>query len=115
MGIGGVARQPSFDHDQPNRSGRTIRELLPLVLRQIGRRVNGDREVVLAAWPEIIGSQFAPMARAASFEEGVLTVVVTNASLFSLLAYRDRKRLLQALREKLPNVEIKHLNVRIGS
>ncbi len=85
------------------------------MLRQIGRRVHGDREVVLATWPEIVGAQFAPMAKAVSFEEGVLTVVVTNASLFSLLAYRDRKRLLQALREKLPNVDIKHLNVRIGS
>jgi hypothetical protein len=115
MGIGGVARQSASDSDKPSRVGRTLKELLPLVLRQIGRRVHGDREIVLAAWPEIIGPQFAPMARAASFEEGVLTVVVTNASLFSLIAYRDRKRLIQALRDKLPNVDIKHLNVRIGS
>jgi len=110
-----VVRRPSEDRDRPNQVGRTIREMLPIVLRQIGRRVHGDRDVVLAAWPEIVGAQFAPLTRAISFEEGVLTVVVSNASLYSLLAHRDRKRLLHALREKLPNVEIKHLNVRIGS
>jgi hypothetical protein len=111
----GVGRRPSFDHDEPHRVGRSLKELLPLVLRKIGRRVHGDREIVLATWPEIVGAQFAPMARAVSFEEGVLTVTVSNASLYSLLAHRDRKRLLQALRDKLPNVEIKHINVRIGS
>ena len=94
--------------------GRQIRDLLPHVLRQIGRKVHGDRDLVLATWPELIGESLAPQARAVSFEEGVLTVFVSNATLYSLLATRDHARLLRLLRERLPNVEIKQLSVRIG-
>ncbi|MFZ4099462.1 MAG: DUF721 domain-containing protein [Chlamydiia bacterium] len=95
--------------------GRQIRDLLPGVLRRIGRRVHGDRELVLATWPEIIGEALASQAKATSFDQGVLTVRVSNATLYSLLAVRDHARLLRVLRERLPNVEIKQLSVRMGN
>lgn len=97
------------------RSGRQIRDLLPWVLRQISRRVHGDREQVLAIWPTVIGDRLSAFARAVDFDEGNLTIIVANSTLYSLLSTRDRTRLLRELRERLPNVEIKKLNFRMGS
>ena len=67
---------------------KTIGELIPEMLSRIQKanRVGG----VVESWPEIIGPKMAPMARALSFEKGVLTVLVRSSTLYSLLC-RARK------------------------
>ncbi len=93
---------------------RHIRQLLPRVLEEIGRRCNERPDLVLAAWPEIIGPQLAPMTQALSFVEGVLTVKVKNSTLHSLLLQHEKARLLQSLRSKFPSLTIKTIFFRLG-
>lgn len=71
-------------------------------------------DLILLAWSEIIGEQFAPMARAKSFKEGVLNVEVSNSSLLSILSYQEKNILLKKLREKFPKTAIKDIRFRIG-
>lgn len=101
--------------EKPQRVGKQIKDLLPRLLDRIGQKVHGHRDVVLAVWPEIVGAAIAPMARAVGFENGVLLVEVANSTLYSIVAVRDRARILQALRKALPTVQIRAIKVRLAA
>lgn len=91
-----------------------LSDLLPGLLRQIGLSVEEQSELILAAWPGIVGPKLAEMTRAASFRAGVLYVSVSHSTLYSLLQQRERPRLLQSLREKFPRTQIHNIVFRIG-
>jgi hypothetical protein len=95
-------------------TNKHIADVLPKVLDQIAK-VHGQRpDLILLAWPQIIGDKFAPMTKAISFKEGVLTVHVNNSTLYSILAQQEKKRLLRQLKEKFPSVQIRDLLFRLG-
>lgn len=71
-------------------------------------------DLILEAWPEIIGEKLAPMTKPMAFERGILTVKVSNSTLYSLLSQHERGRLLACLRQRFPAVEIKNIYFRIG-
>jgi hypothetical protein len=95
-------------------TGKNIGDLLPKVLRKMGEAYQERPDLVLAAWSEIIGEKLAPMAKAVSFQEGVLLVKVANSTLYSLLSQHERTKLLQQLRNQFPKVTIRNIIFRIG-
>jgi len=101
--------------EKQQRVGKQIKDLLPRVLDQIGKKLHGENDLVLSVWPEIVGAAIAPMARAVNFQGGVLLVEVANSTLYSILAVRDRARILQALRKALPAVNIRALRVKLAA
>ncbi|MBN4067129.1 DUF721 domain-containing protein [Simkania negevensis] len=88
---------------------RSLHELLPDFLREIGAQYKERGDLVLAAWPEVIGERLAPMTEAESFVEGILTVRVKNSTLYSLLKSHDRPRILSSLRNKFPTTKIRNV------
>ena len=84
------------------------------MLERIAAMQKDRPDLIVSAWQEIIGEKFAPMAKAIGFENGILTVKVSNSTLYSLLAQHEKKRLLQMLRKKFPSIEIKTIHFRIG-
>lgn len=102
------------NYDGTQVTTRRISDLLPQVLSSIGTRYQDSPDLVLAAWPEVIGQKLAPMAEALSFNEGVLLVKVKNSTLHSLLNQHDRARILNNLRTKFPSVYFKNVVFRIG-
>jgi hypothetical protein len=95
-------------------TNRQLKDLLPKVLGSIGAMHRDRPDLILAAWPQVIGEKLASMTKAVSFEKGVLFVKVGNSTLYSLLSQHERKKLLKSLREKFPGVEIKNIHFRIG-
>lgn len=93
---------------------RQVANLLPAILTKIGSNYQERPDLILALWPEIIGSKLAPMTQAVSFIEGVLTVKVKNSTLHSLLSQHDKPRILNSLKQKFPKVLIKNVVFRIG-
>jgi hypothetical protein len=91
-----------------------IHDLLPNVLSKINSVYQLKPDLILAMWPEIIGSQLAGMTQAVSFVDGVLFVKVKNSTLHSLLSQNEKPRILSLLRKKFPQVEIKTISFRIG-
>ena len=89
-------------------------DLLPQILSKIGESQCLRGDLVLAAWPDVIGPKLAGMTQALSFVEGVLVVKVKNSTLHSLLSQNDKLRLLQLLRKKFSRIEIKNIHFRIG-
>jgi len=101
-------------YDGPNTTSRQVGFLLENALTEI-REVYQDRpDLVLAAWPEVIGPQLAAMTQAISFNEGILVVKVKNSTLHSLLSQRDKPKVLNSLRQKFPRMNIRGIAFRIG-
>lgn len=95
-------------------TSKKLKDLLPSVLRDISKRQGEQPELILALWPSLIGEHFAPMTKAVSFIDGILTVKVRNSSLLSLLTQHERPRLLKQLREKFPSATIRNIRFSIG-
>lgn len=95
-------------------TNKQIKDLLPKMLQQIDDAKSQRPDLIVAAWPGLIGEKLAPMTKAAGFAEGILTVKVSNSMLYSLLKTQERGRLLERLRQRFPAVCIKNINFRIG-
>lgn len=93
---------------------KTIREMLPGVLRRIEKKSGSANCSVTEAWPALIGPKMAEMARAVSFEDGVLTVIVRSSALYSLLCQHEKPRLIEMLRKQFPKTQVRNIVFRIG-
>ena len=87
----------------------TLAELIPAMLERLGQRVEEGGDLILAAWPEIIGDKLQSMTEAVAFENKTLHVKVKNATLYSLLAQHEKGRLLEALRKRFPRAAIQNI------
>lgn len=102
------------NYDGTRITTRRVSDILPAVLSKIGDSFKLRPDLLLAAWPEIVGPKVASMTQAISFIDGVLTVKVKNSTLYSLLSRNDKPRLVNELRQKFPNIHIKTIFFRIG-
>jgi hypothetical protein len=109
---GDMRTQRHYDGTKP--TGKEIKNLLTDLLGKIGESQENRYDLILAAWPELIGKKLAPYTEASSFRDGILTVKVKNSTLYSLLSQHEKPRLLKSLQEKFPSVTIKNLIFRIG-
>lgn len=101
-------------YDGTQVTSRRMTDLLPRVLAKIGEVYQQRSDLILAMWPDIIGSKLSAMTQAVSFEEGVLYIKVKNSTLLSLLSQHEKLRLLHLLRQKFPSVNIRNISFRIG-
>lgn len=102
------------NYDGTSLTSHSVSEILPFVLNKVNGAFKERPDLILSAWPEVIGSKLSGMTQAASFVEGVLTIKVHNSTLHSLLSQNEKQRLLQILRDKFPKVQIKNILFRIG-
>ena len=107
-------RRTPKNYDGTELTTYRVTDLLPSLLTRITDRYQDRPDLILAVWPEIIGSKLAPMTEAVSFVDEVLTVKVKNSTLHSLLSQHDKPRILNILRQKFPKVSIKNVVFRIG-
>lgn len=93
-------------------------ELLGEVLSRLftargwGRRQ--DRLHLERAWAEAVGPEYEAQTRVAGLRRGVLEVVVANAVVLQELAHFHKRRLLEALRGRLPGTTLTDLRFRAG-
>ena len=91
-----------------------VSDLLGDVVDKIRDKYQIRPDLVLQAWPEVIGSKLAGMTQAVSFNDGILVVKVKNSTLHSLLSLNDKPRIMASLKAKFPKVLIKNIVFRIG-
>jgi hypothetical protein len=94
-------------------TNKLFQEVSQSVLKKILSNHTIRPDLILAAWPQVIGEKFAPMTEALSFCEGVLTVRVNNSTLYSLLMQHERVRLLAVLKKRFPKANIEKLLFRL--
>ena len=93
-------------------TSKHIRDVLPGVMSGIGKVFKDRPDLIVNAWPEVVGSRLAPQTRAVSFVDGFLNVKVKNSTLLSLLT-QDKRRVVQSLRAKFPKTKIKSVVFRL--
>lgn len=94
---------------------KKLSDLLPAFATSLGKEFNFSSKLIIDAWPTVIGEKLAPMTHAISFKAGVLTVNVSNSSLYSLLASSEKMRVLISLQKMFPSVEIKNVTFKMGT
>ncbi len=109
----GFRRTPK-NYDGTAVTTHRMSELLPQVLGRIEKVYSDRPDLILAAWPEIIGPQLATMTRAISFTHGVLLVKVNNSTLYSLLSRIERPKILRRLQTRFPTASVKDVQFRLG-
>lgn len=107
-------RRKSEGYNGTENTTSELSDLLPRLLAEIGHAHKERPDLVMLAWPEIIGKKLAPMTKALSFVDGILLVKVNNSTLYSLLSQQEKGRLLKSLREKFPSAGIKTIVFRLG-
>jgi hypothetical protein len=101
-------------YDGTDRTGKEISTLLPELLQKVTSHFQDRPDLILLAWPEVIGEKLSAMTKAVSFVGGVLTVRVHNSSLYSLLVQNEKERLRDLLQKKFPSVLIRTIVFRLG-
>lgn len=107
-------RRTPRGYDGTETTTHQAKDLLYSVLTRLHEVHETRGDLILSAWPDIVGEKIAQMTQAVSFLEGRLTVKVRNSTLYSLLSQNDKPRLLAALKAKLPGVKINDIYFRIG-
>ena len=92
----------------------TIGEVLARLFTARGWGRRQDRLHLERAWAEAAGPEYAAQTRVAGLRRNVLEVVVGNAVLLQELAHFHKRRLLEALRGKLPGTPLTDLRFRAG-
>jgi len=108
-----MARVPKgYDGNRP--TFRSIKRLLPNILKDVSSKVDDEPLKVLTLWSEVVGKEIGKRAIATQFESGILTVRVSDSTLLSLLARQEKYRLMKELQKRLGKGKIKDIFFRIG-
>lgn len=87
-------------------TGKKISEILPLVLNEIKNKAGDDREKIFQFWRSLLGEKMALLTQPISLKNGILTIKVKSATLYSLLCQHEKPRLLKEMQAKFEIVEL---------
>ena len=96
-----------FEYYGTKLTSKKMEDLLPDILKKMEKCQGNRGDLIVAAWPDIVGEKLAPMTRAVSFENGILIINVKNQILYSQLSQYEKPRLVEALKRRFPKVEVK--------
>lgn len=107
-----MVQRRSRRYDGTEIPARSLSDLLPQILGEISRKSTPlGKEAISLCWAQILGEKMAPLTECVSWTDGVLTVKVKSATLYSLLCQHEKARLLKKLQEQFP---IRNLVFRVG-
>ncbi len=107
-------RRTPKDYDGSQLTTHHLGSVAAAVLRDVASTLRERPDLVLSAWPRIIGPTLSTMTEAVSFINGIVLVKVKNQTLFSLLGQRDKPKILKTLRQQLPNTLIRDIVFRMN-
>jgi predicted nucleic acid-binding Zn ribbon protein len=92
-----------------------IKEILARLFTARGWGRRQARLHLERAWSAVVPPEYAVHTRLLGLKRGVLEVEVNGAAPLQELAHFHKRRLLEALREKLPGETLRELRFRAGS
>lgn len=102
------------NYDGSKVTSHHMSNLLQHVMTSIGNQFEVRPDLILAAWPGIVGAHVALSTEAIAFTDGILHVKVRNSTLYSLLSKHERTRLLAIYRSRFPTVQIRGIMFKLG-
>jgi hypothetical protein len=99
---------------KPEPDPEPIKEILARLFTARGWGRRSARLHLERAWVEASGPDYEPHSRVLGLKRGIFEVEVNSGVLVQELLHYHKRRLLAALREKLPGQTIKELRVKVG-
>jgi hypothetical protein len=97
-------------------TSRQLKDVARRYLAHLEQKLQSQPRAVVELWSTIAPPAVAGMTRAVKFEEGILYVHVSHSAVLSLLhEASERKRLVDALQQKIPEVAVRDISFRIGT
>lgn len=104
----------AFRKHEPDRGPERVGEIVSRLFIARGWGRKQDRLHLEAAWAEAVGPDRARQTRVGALRRGVLEITVGNGVLMQELAHFHKRKLLEALRKKLPGTKLTDLRFRSG-
>ncbi len=98
-----------------DRGPENLADVLARLFTARGWGRKSERVRLEAAWAEAVGPELAPETRVNGLRRGVLEVEVRGGVLLQELAQFHKRKLLAALRQRLPGATITDLKFRAGA
>ncbi|WP_194844415.1 DUF721 domain-containing protein [Candidatus Clavichlamydia salmonicola] len=102
------------NYDQKKVTSKHMSDVAEKWLDSLKRLRKTRPDLILAAWPRIVGPEMAVNTQAVSFLKGILTVKVKNSVSYSILQQYDKQILLKSLCEEFPELLIESIQFRLG-
>jgi len=99
---------------KPEPQPEPIKEVLSRLFTARGWGRRQGRLHLERAWAEAVGEEYESKTRVLGLKRGIFEVEVASAVLVQELLHYHKRRLLQALRAKLPGQTIKELRFKVG-
>ena len=99
---------------KPEPDAEPIKEILARLFTARGWGRRQGRLQWERAWSDAIGAEYAASTRVLGLKRGVFEVEAASAVIVQELTHYHKRRLLEALRAKLPGQTIKEVRFRIG-
>ena len=100
---------------KPDPPPEPIKEILARLFTARGWGRRQARLHLERAWSDAVGEEYDEHTRVLGLKRGIFEVEVASAVLVQELTHYHRRRLLQALRAKLPGQTIKELRFKVGT
>ncbi len=98
-----------------NKGPENLADVLARLFTARGWGRKSERVRLEAAWAEAVGPEYLPETRVGGLRRGVLEVEVRSGVLLQEFAQFHKRKLLTALRQKLPGTTITDLKFRAGA
>jgi hypothetical protein len=102
-----ISREGSLPH-------YTLSDLTTKFFKKVNEVRSQERDVLIEAWPTLVGAAIASKSQIVGFEEGVLRVNVSHSTVLSVLSSTEKPRLLGILQKRFPKITIRDISFRIG-
>lgn len=114
MGMSCLKRKPSVNkkHFEQFPAGKEAKYLLNSVLKKIDTRQKVSIVQIRQVWANLLGEKYAAMTEVVAFDNGVLTVKINSAPLFSILKAEQKTRLEKEMQKRMPALKLQKLNFR---
>jgi hypothetical protein len=99
---------------KPDPEPEPIKEVLARLFTARGWGRRQGRLQLERAWADAVGSEYDEKTRVLGLKRGVFEIEVASSLVVQELTHYHRKRLLAALRAKLPGQTIKELRFKVG-
>ncbi len=99
---------------KPDPDPELIKEVLSRLFTARGWGRRQGRLHLERAWCDAVGADYETNTRVLGLKRGILEIEVASAVLVQELSHYHKRRLLEALRAKLPGELIRELRFRVG-
>ncbi len=90
-------------------AGKTLKNLLPAFLKRVEGQREKELEKVIDSWNQLLEPSFRTRTKVEKFQDGLLFIKVSSATVHSILEMQEKKRLIGEMQKRHPRLGLKNI------